>query len=184
MRRRSALFGIIALAAVGWLGATSASFAEGIILIDRQRVLSESEPALRLREAEQDRRVALRGELDKIQQALEAEEAEISELRGELDAEAFEARVRAFDAHVREARRRSQALGEGLQAEFERARQQLVAALSPVLAELLDSHQADVIIDVRSVLATRPNLDVTDEAIRRLNASTKTLFAPAPAEDE
>lgn len=184
MARRSALFGVIVLAVAGWLGAASGALAEGILLIDRQRVLSDSEPALRLREAEQARRLALRAELDEIQRALEEEEAEISDLRGQLDAAAFEARVRAFDTHVREARRRSQTLGEGLQAEFERARQQLVAALAPVLAELLKSHQADAIIDVRSVLAARPDLDVTDDAIERLNASTTTLFAqPASGEE-
>ena len=167
-----AIFALIGLLA----GVPDGARADGILLIDRQKVLSESAPAQRLRAAEQERRIALRAELDEIQDGLEAEEAEISDLRGTADAATFEARVKAFDTHVRDARRRSQAMGEALQAEFERARQRLVAALSPVLLALLEKYDADVIVDVRSVLAARPGLDVTNEAIFRLNATTTDLF--------
>lgn len=174
---RGALLLLAALAFACQFSAPSAAIADSILLIDRQRVLSDSDPARRLRAAEQERRTALRQQLDDIQGALEAEEAEISALRGQIDAAAFEARVQAFDVHVREARRRSQALGEALQSEFESARQRLVAALGPVLRAMLTAHEADVMLDVRSVLIARPGLDVTEEAIGRLNAATTTLFA-------
>lgn len=179
---RRAFFLAVALAFACHLAAPAVAAADSILLIDRQRVLSDSDPARRLRAAEQQRRVTLRQELDVIQDALEAEEAEISALRGQVDAAAFEARVQAFDVHVREARSRSQASGEALQAEFERARQQLVTASGPVLGAMLASHGADVVLDVRSVLIARPGLDVTEEAIGRLNAATTDLFAAPPQE--
>lgn len=160
------------------------AFAAGILLIDRQKVLSESGPAQQLRLTEQSRRVALRAQLDVIQRELEAEEAEISALRGQISPEAFAERVKGFDTHVREARRRSQLLGEELQSEFEKARRDLAAALGPVLLDLLAKHDADVIVDVRSVLAARPGLDVTAEAIVALNAATARLFiAPESTAD-
>lgn len=182
MGRRAVLFAVV-LAFACPLLAPSFAAADSILLINRQRVLSESDPARRLRAAEHDRRVALRQQLDAIQSELETEEAEISALRGRVDAAAFEARVHAFDVHVREARRRSQALGEALQAEFERARQQLGAALIPVLNAMMEVHNADVVLDVRSVLSARPGLDLTEEAISRLNAATVALFTEPAAQE-
>lgn len=174
---RRAFFLAVALAVLCPLAMPGGALADSLLLIDRQRVLSESDPARRLRAAEQVRRTTLRQDLDDIQAELEAEEAEISDLRGKVSSAEFDERVQAFDAHVREARSRSQALGTALQTEFEAARKRLVAELGPVLSAMLAAHEADVVLDVRSVLIARPGLDVTEEAIVRLNAATTTLFA-------
>lgn len=180
---RRALFLAVALAFFGQGAAPVAAVADSILLIDRQRVLTDSAPARRLRAAEQERRLALRQQLDDIQGELEREEAAISALRGQVTAEVFDARVQAFDVMVRDACRRSQSLGEALQLEFERARQELGAALGPVLGAIIDAHDADVVLDVRSILVARPGLDVTDEAIARLDAAATDLFAPKSPEE-
>ena len=155
-----------------------------ILIVDRERVLRDSVPARSLAESEREARVALGEELEALRRALEAEEAEIAALRDEGDKAAFEARVRAFDIRVREARRDSQAKGEALQARFIGARRDLAAALEPVLQSVLEESGATLILDARTVLAARPGADVTEEVIRRFDAAPPIPLPPAqPAEE-
>ncbi|WP_340109169.1 OmpH family outer membrane protein [Pikeienuella sp. HZG-20] len=165
-----------------WPGA--ADEAPRILSVDRERALSESAAAERLGVEEREARIALRGELDKLRADLEAEEAEIAALRETAPKEVFEARVRAFDARVREARETSQQKGEALQARFVSARRALSAALEPILRELLAETGADLILDARTVLAAAESVDVTDEVLRRFDErASVALPPPAPAEE-
>lgn len=159
-----------------------AAFGQGLLVIDRQRLLTESAPALQLRALESRQRESLRTEMDRIRAELEAEEAEIAGLRGQIGREEFQTRVRAFDARVREARRATQKMGEGLQGEFETARRALAAALAPVLQDILKERDADIMVDISSVLAARPGVDVTIEAMKRF-AEIEVDFGLIPAGD-
>ncbi|MFV0475933.1 MAG: OmpH family outer membrane protein [Pikeienuella sp.] len=151
-----------------------------VLIVDRERALSESAPAAGLGAQERAARVALKAELDELRASLEAEEGEIAAMREIAPKEVFEARVRAFDARVREARRESQEKGEALQARFVAARRQLVEALEPVLRELLAETGAVMIVDARSVLAAQPGADMTEEVIRRFNARASVALPPPP----
>lgn len=152
----------------------------GILIVDRERALSESAPAASLGAQEREARLALRTELDELRAALEAEEAEIAAMREIAPKEVFEARVRAFDQRVREARRVSQEKGEALQARFLAARRELTEALDPVLQDLLAETGAALIVDARTVLAAPPGADVTDEVIRRFDARASVVLPPPP----
>lgn len=141
-----------------------------ILIIDRDRVLSESAPAktLAARELRAQRR---RWEaLEALRADLETEEAEIAALRETAPSSVFEQRVRVFDERVREARRSSQAKGEALQRSFAEARRGLAEALQPVLLDILKETGAAMIVDAGDVLAARAGADLTEEAIRRFNA--------------
>ncbi len=164
--------------------AAGAQEAPPILIVDRERVLRDSVPARTLAESEREARIALGEELEALRRALETEEAEIAALRDEGDKAAFEARVRAFDIRVREARRDSQAKGEALQARFIGARRDLAASLEPVLQSVLKDTGATLILDARTVLAARQGADVTDEVIRRFDAAPPIPPPPAqPAEE-
>lgn len=150
-----------------------------ILIVDRERALGESEPAASLGEQERQARSALKKELDKLRADLEAEEAKIAAMREIAPKDVFEARVRAFDIRVRDARRESQEKGEALQARFVAARRDLAAALEPVLQEILDETGAALIVDARTVLAARSGADVTKEVIRRFNERADIALPPA-----
>ncbi len=142
---------------------------QGVLIVNRDLVLAESEPARQLRELERQRRIALQASFEEINRSLEAEEAEIAEVRGRLSADEFEARVREFDLRVREARRSSQEANETLQAEFVAARRNLAQALNPILQDILISRGAIVMLNAQTVLMARGDIDVTREAIERFS---------------
>lgn len=157
----------------------AAGRAPGILIVDRERALQESAAAERLGAQESAARAALRQELDKLRASLEKEEAEIAAMREIAPKEVFEARVRAFDALVRDARRESQEKGEALQARFLAARRDLAAALEPVLKEMMDETGAALILEARTVLAAPEGADVTAEVIRRFDERTRIELPPA-----
>ncbi len=168
---RAALLAVVLPTAAGLPAA--AQERPSILIVDRERALRDSAPAARLAEATRQERLTLRAELDALRDALEAEEAEIAAMRDVASKEAFDARVRAFDQRVREARRDSAAKGEALENRLAAARRDLAAQLGPVLEALLAEHDALLIIDAGAALAARAGADVTDEAIRRFNESAQ-----------
>lgn len=159
-----------------------------ILIVDRERALRDSAPAEDLAIQERNARGALQAELDRLRRDLEGEEAEIAAMREIAPKDAFEARVRAFDVRVREARRESQAEGEALQARFIAARRDLAAALEPILQQMLEETGATLIVDARTVLAARPGADVTEEVMNRFNMSDRVNLpnqpVPGPAQNQ
>ncbi|MEX2520613.1 MAG: OmpH family outer membrane protein [Paracoccaceae bacterium] len=184
----AAMMFVAPLAAMGQEAQRPAGYGEiPILIVDRERALRDSAPAEDLAIQEREARSALQAELDRLRRDLEAEEAEIAAMREIAPKEAFEARVRAFDARVRDARRESQAKGEAVQARFLAARRELAAALEPVLQQMLEETGATLIVDARTVLAARPGADVTEKVMKRFNLSERvslpTQSIPGPAPD-
>ena len=174
------LFLVVCLLFAGAAAAQEAN----VLVIDRDRVLTESAPAQKLRAMEQARRAALRESFEQMRLKLEAEESAIAGIRDEAPAAEFEERVRAFDLMVREARRESQKESEALQAEFAAARRRLTEALAPILREVMEQRGASLILDARTVLVARDAIDVTAEVMSRFSEAKVELgLAPPPADD-
>ena len=161
------------------LAATAQVQGPTILLIDKDRVLRESDVAERLAAIESKARAALQAELNELRSAMEAEENEIADLRQRADKTEFDERVRDFNDRVQETRRSVQQKNEALQRQFVEARRSVAEALGPVMAAILQSSGAQLIVDSRSILAARPDADVTEEALRRFNEATAALY-PLP----
>lgn len=188
---RVALVGALALTLVS--GAPITARAQGasqpVVVVDVAQVLRESAAAQALRELEFAERRALRSALDAVKESLELEEAELAELKGELPADQFEIRVRAFDDRVRQARRAAQEQAESLRGRYQAAGEALRSAVDPLLSALMSEIGATVAIGRGAALMAAPDADVTDALIARLNiaqpASTAAeLLPPVPANEE
>lgn len=146
------------------------------IVVDKDRVLRESEVAGRLLQQERAARSALQKELEALNAGIEAEEAELTELRPRLAKEEFDARVRAFNDKVQAARRTFQEKNEAIQREFVAARRRVSEALNPVLRRILEQTGGAIVIDSRGVLMASSAVDKTNEAIRLFDEATQSLF--------
>ena len=164
--------------------------ASDILMVSRERLLRESEAASQLREAEEVMTRQLQASVDAAKAQLAAEEAELTELRQELEAEAFEERAQDFDRRIRAVRREAQERAAFLQRGFQEARATLVAALPELLEQVRRNAKADVILNADNVLAAADGVDVTAEVIALMDAEgprppapkidlTEPLLAPA-----
>ncbi|MEM6680373.1 MAG: OmpH family outer membrane protein [Pseudomonadota bacterium] len=141
-----------------------------VLLVNRAAVLSESAAARALAAEERRWGDALQSRVDAVKEALAVEEAELARDRSELPRAEFERRAAAFRSRVQRERRATQAEAAALERAFREARRTLVAALDPILAEVLAERGADMILDMESVLVARPGSDVTDAVLARFNA--------------
>lgn len=147
-----------------------------VYIVSHERLLRETAIARLLRKEEQRMTEVLQRQVDQAKLALAGEEAELASARDELSKEAFEQRIKDFDARMRRARQLTQERSGILQKGFQEARAKFVAAIPVVIEELRIESGATLILNADQVLAAERSLDLTDRAIRLFDS-----IAPTPA---
>ncbi len=153
-----------------------------ILLVDRERLFAESAAGRRisaLLEAERKRQEA---RTRAIEAELEAEELALTEERPALSPEEFRARADAFDAKVEALRRERDQAQQELLAQIERAQASFLQQISPVLAGILQDYGAQIMLEKRIALIAARQVDVTDEAIARIDAALARSEEALPSE--
>ena len=150
----------------------------GILLVSRQRLLTEPAVARRLADAEREMTATLQGQMDSLKAAFSEEEQELTRLRGTLAREVFDERVAKFDREVRAARRDAQSRAAALQTAFREARSDYEAAVLPVLERVRAERGASMIVNAESALVADPAADVTDEVIVLLDEALEMPALP------
>lgn len=141
-----------------------------ILVLDQARLFNGSKLAERL-STEMDRRVAaLTAENRKIEAELEAEELDLTSRKSELPPEEFTALADAFNEKVQRLRAEQDAKEQSLQQQREDGRANILAQVTPIIAEIARERNALVVLDRRSVILAIDAIDITDEAIDRVNA--------------
>lgn len=136
---------------------------------DRLFVLSAYGQAIRAQnDAEAE---ALRAESKRLDAQFEKEERAITDRRAELSTEEFRALANAFDERVTEARRTQDERAQALAARTERRRSDFFRRAAPVLLQILTERGASAVVEQGSVLVANQDLNITDEAIKRLDAA-------------
>ncbi|AVL51650.1 hypothetical protein CEP88_02875 [Roseobacter denitrificans] len=124
---------------------------------------------------------ALAAENRRIEDALEAEERELTELRATMTPTEFRALADAFDQKVQETRRTQEAKNRELNSELENRRVMFLNAAAPVLEQLMREAGAAVVLERRSIFISSNAVDITQIAINRLNVVLNGVeFAPEP----
>ncbi|WP_432256168.1 OmpH family outer membrane protein [Limimaricola sp. AA108-03] len=160
--------------------------AGGIVVLDTDRLFSESLFGRRLSADLQAQTEALVEENRRIEAELTAEEQDLTRRRPSMTPEAFRAEAEAFDARVQEIRRERDAKERALQQEAASGREIFLAAAGPALGQVMLERGASIILDRRAVFLSTSAVDVTDAALAAVDAAIgngATLSAdPEPAE--
>lgn len=141
-----------------------------VLTLDQDRLFAESRFGRAVAARVEAETQALAAENRKIDAALEAEERDLTERRATTEPAAFRALGAAFDAKAEDLREAQRAKGRGLIRSREEERQLFSQAVGPVLAELMTDKGALVILDDSAVVLSFSRIDVTDDAIARLDA--------------
>ena len=151
------------------LGQEVGTLAFPVLTLDQERLFDGSRVAERV-VAETERRTAeLTAENRRIESQLVAEELDLTERRPNLPVEEFRALADAFDAKVQDIRAAQDAKLRELQRLRDEERQNFLRRITPVLAEIVRERGAALVLDRRSVLLSADAIDITDEAIARIN---------------
>lgn len=152
-----------------------------VLVLDRDRVLAQSTlGATLLSEIEADGD-ALAAENARIQDDLRAEEAALTERRATMEPDAFREEARLFDERVQTIRAEQDAKTRALLSRREAVPDIFWEQALPTLAAILDERGAALLLERGDVFLSSDSLDITEEAIARIDAATAEA-TPVPAD--
>jgi Skp family chaperone for outer membrane proteins len=146
------------------------------VILDEQRLITDTAYGRRLIAGFEADRAALIAEGDALAAELAEEERALVDRRATLSPEEFRTIADAFDARVEEVRASQIGRERALMQVLEESRQAFFVAATPILAELARELGAVVILSPQAMLlaiGSEGNLaaaDITDAAITRLDA--------------
>jgi Skp family chaperone for outer membrane proteins len=172
-------------AAAGALLVTGPALAQGparpvILVVDRAKLLENTDAARRLLAAEAALREAGQARAARIKSELELEERVLTDARAAMPPEEFARRGLAFDQRVKLERRQAQERGEAVVQFLESARRTLLNRLPEVLEALRIARGAALIVDASFAAAYDADLDVTADAVAMFNVHVGEISFQPP----
>jgi Skp family chaperone for outer membrane proteins len=152
-----------------------------VLTIAPERLYNESSFGQRITSEIEKEGAEIAAENRRIEAELTAEERTLTEIRDELSPSEFRARAAAFDEKVQRLRREQDEKARALGQRTEEARRALLTAAQPVLSKLMIESGAVAILDRRAVLLSVDSVDITDQAILRVDAQFGEGFDIIPA---
>ncbi len=169
-----AMLALVPVLAVGLPGAAAAQdfgrVVSPILTLDRDALFARTLYGQRVNREIESASTAMAAETRSIEAALEAEELALTEQRATMEPEAFRALATAFDDKVQALRIEREAVEADFLAQIEAARSDFFARIGPVLGQLVRERGAVLIIDRRAVLLAAADIDITADAIERIDA--------------
>lgn len=142
-----------------------------VLVIDTDRVFTESRFGQRVAADVQRDSDALVAENRRIEAALTEEERSLTLRRPTMVVADFRVEADAFDTRVQGIRRAQDAKQRALQDAIGAGRDQFLQVIRPVLGQLMQETGAAVILDRRTVFLAVGSIDITDLAITRIDAA-------------
>ncbi len=141
-----------------------------VLTLNQDAMFSQSALGKRiLAELERDRN-ALAAENRRIEAELTAEEQDLTDRRDDTPAAVFSGLAADFDAKVQTLRQEQDRKARNLQQRLDSERNNFVSRAAPILAQIAQDRGAQVILDNTVVLMAFDTVDITEEAVARLDA--------------
>jgi len=180
--RKLRLFIIVAslFAAVGAVPARAQQPLPGVAVVDIQLVLRDSAASKSIQGQIEKQRAAYQAEITKQENELRAAEQELTRQRSIISAEAFAERRRAFEQRVANLQRDVQNRKRALDKSLSTARRTIENAVQDVVGQLVQERKYTLIIFKHQTMYNAPEMEVTQEVLKRLNAKLPSVKVPPP----
>jgi Skp family chaperone for outer membrane proteins len=180
--RRPAVAFLILLA---MLGTVAPAYAQdtgtlGIVVIDTQSIYREALAVKGLQSLIDKQRSAYQEELRKQEETLRAADQELARQRTVLSPEAFAQKRRDLEEQVATLQREIQSRRRALEKLFGEGMKQVQTALVVIAREIAEARKADFVIDKSAVALVRPELEITQEVLKRLDQKLPKVTLKAP----
>jgi len=154
-----------------------------ILTLDQDQMFAESAygKAVLARATAAD--ASLASENRRIEAGLEQEERDLTERRTKMPPEEFAAAASAFDTKVEAIRTAQDAKSRDITQQRDADQQRFVQAAGPVLGALMTENGAVAIVDKSVLILSLNSIDITDQAVVRLDAvlgDGSTVAGPVP----
>lgn len=178
------LFAVLGLVLMAHTGAAQdlGRAVSPVLTIESDRMFADSKFGQRVAREIDAAQSVLQAENRRMEAQLTEEEKTLTQKRKEMAAEDFRAIAEAFDARVVQIRTQQDQKSREISEQREREEATFVRVARPILSDLMREQSALIVLERRSVLLSDISVDITQEAIRRLNTAVgdgTALQAPA-----
>ncbi len=153
--------------------------ASSVLTVDIDRLFLQSAFGERVSQSYNDARAELGAENRRIAEALREEELALTQARTTMAPDVFRAEAAAFDEKAQGIRRAQDAKEAALESTLSEGRTQFLEVTRPILGQLMVDRGAFAILDRRSILLSLGSIDVTDDAIARIDEAIGDGTTPA-----
>ena len=190
MELRGALYSVLLSLGLGFLGFSSAGAqgvdtpASAILTINQEHLFTDSLYGERVKSEIEAEKAQLEAEFRQIEADLTAEEKSLTEQRATLTNEEFRILADAFDEKVQDIRSTQKARALSLGRKMDQERAVYYELVLPVLGVLMKERGALAILERRTVFASANSIDITEIAVRRIDATLGDgLTQPVPPKE-
>ena len=181
--------GLAALLSLGLVaGAPAARAAEEALppaltlVVDYDKLLNTTKAAGDIRTQINALKAKLQKDVDADESGLKKEEEALRAKQASMSPDEFAKARDAFQKKVADVQRRVQARNRQLEGAVNGATDKLRQAIVPIFSDIMNKQNATVLLDTASVLYADSSLDITSQALERLNqAVTKVKVELPPA---
>ena len=149
-------------------------------VIDLQRILRESLAVKKLSEEVESLRAGYQSDLDVAESEFRAADLQLARDRPNLSPEEFAERRRELEVRAATLQSDFQDRKKELDQLFGRGMAQIQQALLKISQEIAVERELDLLFAKATVVLVKPNLEITGEALARLNAEISTVDLPIP----
>ncbi|MFX4222069.1 MAG: OmpH family outer membrane protein [Thalassobaculum sp.] len=154
-----------------------------IAVVDVQGVLRNSDPAKEIQSRINERRQAYQRQVTEEEKALRSSEQDLQQERSTLEPDVYQQRLRSFRNRVADVQKSVQERRRALDQAFTMAMNQVRDELVSVIAEIADERGAKVVLFKDHIVIAEKSLDISDEALRRLNERLPSVPVELPPLD-
>jgi Skp family chaperone for outer membrane proteins len=158
----------------------SAQGLPGVAVVDIQRVLRESAASKSIQGQIEKQRAAYQQEITKQENELRTAEQELNRQRTLVSPEAFNERRRQFEQRVGNLQRDVQNRKRELDKSFSTAMRTVENSLRQIIEQLVTERKLTLVLIKTQTVFSAPELELTDEVMKRLNAKLPSVKVPPP----
>jgi Skp family chaperone for outer membrane proteins len=140
-----------------------------VVIVDPNRLFAETLFGQHISQALEAEAVELSANNRRLEEELRAEEKELTEKRPSMAPVDFRDAAEAFDKKVQAIRRERQDRARALEDKRSSAEQRFLATAQGVLVELMNERGANVLLDMRAVILRDSAIDITNDAVRKID---------------
>ena len=158
--------------------ATQAQQGIRIAVIDMQKIMSESKAVQSIQKQIDGQREQYQSDLQRRERELREANEALARERSVLSQDAFRQKRRRLEEQVTELQREIQRSKRQLDRNYSQAMRQVQNQLVQIVRDLATKQDIDMVLGKATVVIVRPRLDLTDRALKRLNAELSSVDVP------
>lgn len=151
-----------------------------IAVVDVQGIMRAAQAAKGVQDQIEKRREAYQAQVSSEEKRLRQAEQDLAQQRTVLAPDAYQQKVREFQAQVADVQRKVQMRKRELDETFAAAMNELRGALVSVVAELAEQRGIKLVLFKSQIVIAEKSLDVSEETLRRLNERLPTIKIDLP----